>query len=77
MIATVDLDWNITGANSALAAALGYTPEELLHMNLAQLLPPESHQLAHSELTRKLSQEVEVTTYEHDFVARDGQRPSR
>jgi len=74
MIATVDLDWNITGANSALAAALGYTPEELLHMNLAQLLPPESHQLAHSELTRKLSQEVEVTTYEHDFVARDGQR---
>jgi signal transduction histidine kinase/CheY-like chemotaxis protein len=32
------------------------------------------HDLARGQLTRKLSQEVGATTYEHDFVARDGQR---
>jgi two-component system cell cycle sensor histidine kinase/response regulator CckA len=74
MIATVDLDWNITAANSAFAVALGYTGEELLRMNLAELVPPEMHELARDQLTRKLSEEVGATTYEHDFVARDGQR---
>jgi two-component system, cell cycle sensor histidine kinase and response regulator CckA len=74
MIATVDLDRNITAANSALAEALGYTTDELLHMNLAQVLPPEAQQLALYQLTQKLAEEIGVSTDEHDFVARDGQR---
>jgi two-component system cell cycle sensor histidine kinase/response regulator CckA len=74
MIVTVDLDWNITAANTAVAETLGYSTTELLEMNLAELLPPEMHELARNQLTRKLSSEVEVTTYEHDFVAKDGHR---
>jgi two-component system cell cycle sensor histidine kinase/response regulator CckA len=74
MIMTVDLDWNITDANKASVETVDYSREELLQMNLAELLPPEVHELARSQLARKLAHEVEVTTYEVEFVAKDGHR---
>jgi PAS domain S-box-containing protein len=74
MILSVDLDWNITAANKAFAEAVEYSADELLQMNLAELLPPETHEFARKQLVLKLSQEVEVTTYELEFVAKSGHR---
>jgi PAS domain S-box-containing protein len=74
MIVSVDLEGNLTEANNAVADTLGYSSEELLRLNLSAILPRETQELARSQLARKLTDDVAVTTYEHDFVAKDGHR---
>ena len=71
-IATVDMEGNLTEVNSAFAAALGYTRDELLGTNLDRYLTAEGLALSvlHQEL--KLSAQETRSTYEQTFVAKSG-----
>jgi two-component system cell cycle sensor histidine kinase/response regulator CckA len=72
MIATLDLDLNFTSVNSAFEQVLDYSRDELLGTNVAAILPPESIALVRHQLHRKLSGEAERTTYEIEYLAKDG-----
>ena len=71
-IATVDLDWKLTAVNRAFATALGYSPDELVGRSLTDYMTRESQELALLHRERKLSGEAKSSTYEQEFIARDG-----
>jgi diguanylate cyclase (GGDEF)-like protein/PAS domain S-box-containing protein len=66
-----DLDGNVVEMNAAMAALLGYTPEEATQMNLAQLMEPESWKSSREQILAQLGgggpQWVNLTA-----IARDG-----
>jgi diguanylate cyclase (GGDEF)-like protein/PAS domain S-box-containing protein len=71
-IATVDLEGTFTEINSAFAAALGYTCDELLGSNLEHHLTPEGLAAAVLHRDRKLSAQETQSTYEQTFVSKSG-----
>ena len=71
-IATVTLDNIITETNAAFQRTLGYTEEELLGTSLRDYLTDEGYATARREGERKLSGEVSATSFEQEFIARDG-----
>jgi PAS domain S-box-containing protein len=73
MVSTMDLGGNLTGANKALESFCGYTREELLGKNVADLVPPDQLEIVRSMKERKL-REGGTTTYEFDFLTKDGLR---
>ena len=71
IIYTLDLAGNITSVNNAGEVISGYTRTELLKMNLAQFLTPDSMAAGFQMLDRKLVGEAR-THYEVDARAKDG-----
>ncbi len=71
IIYTLDLSGNITSINRAGETICGYTQEEFLRMNLANLLTPQSASFGRQMLDRRLAGE-ERTNYEVDALAKDG-----
>jgi diguanylate cyclase (GGDEF)-like protein/PAS domain S-box-containing protein len=72
-IATVSLDETITDVNAAFERVLGYTREELIGSNLNEYVTLEGYETAVRERQRKLSGEAEGTTFEQEFISKDGQ----
>jgi two-component system cell cycle sensor histidine kinase/response regulator CckA len=74
LIAMVDLDSRLTMVNESFVRALGYTRDELLGRPLRELVPPEWHERLEDARGRKMGEDVDETTYEHELVAKDGHR---
>jgi diguanylate cyclase (GGDEF)-like protein/PAS domain S-box-containing protein len=71
-IGTVTMDDQITDVNRAFELVLGYDREELIGTNLADYLTPQGLIEARKATERKLSGEVTGTTFEQEFIAKDG-----
>jgi diguanylate cyclase (GGDEF)-like protein/PAS domain S-box-containing protein len=72
-IGTVTMDDEITDVNRAFERVLGYDRAELIGTNLAQYLTPSGLEEAQRATERKLSGEVRGTTFEQEFIAKNGQ----
>jgi PAS domain S-box-containing protein len=70
---THDLDNRITSCNRAAELLTGYTRDEMLTKKISDLLTPGSVERATEMLNLKLQSRTS-TTYEIEFVARDGRR---
>ena len=74
LIVTVDLEDVITHVNAAFEQALGYKRFELLGESLARVVAREFHPALELAIEAKLAGAVDETTYELEFIARDGRR---
>jgi PAS domain S-box-containing protein len=68
-----DLQGNLRSANNATARVTGYTREEALRMNIAQIVAPECLALAREMTARKVAGGA-PSLYELEVVAKDGHR---
>jgi len=73
IIYTHDLKGNFISINRAAELATGYTRDELIGKNIASMLTPESLELAHQMITRKI-REGGQTRYELEIVTKDGHK---
>jgi PAS domain S-box-containing protein len=73
IVYTHDLEGNMTSLNRAGERSTGYSRDEVLKMNIDQLLAPESCDIAHGMIRRKIST-GKPTTYEIAVIAKDGHR---
>ena len=73
IIFTCDLAWNLTSLNRVGEAITGYTRDEALTMNVAQVVAPGHVDLARQMLDRKLA-EGGATTYELEIITKDGHK---
>ena len=73
IIYTHNLAGNFTSLNRVGERLSGYTQDEALAMNLAQVISPEHLDLARQMLGRKVA-EGGPTTYELEIIAKDGRR---
>ena len=71
-IATVSLDDVLTEVNAAFERVIGYSRAELLGSNLRDYMTAEGYEIAVREGQRKLAGEVTGTTFEQEFIAKDG-----
>jgi diguanylate cyclase (GGDEF)-like protein/PAS domain S-box-containing protein len=71
-IASVKMDETIIEVNRAFERVLGYTRAELIGTNLADYVTTDALEASLRETQRKLTGEVTGTTYEQEFIARDG-----
>jgi two-component system cell cycle sensor histidine kinase/response regulator CckA len=71
IIYTHDLEGNYTSTNNAGEQITGYTREETLSLNIAQMVAPDHIEAAHQVIARQLVGE-KVTAYELDIIAKDG-----
>lgn len=71
IIYTLDLQGNVISVNKAGEAITGFSRDELLNQNLAQLLTDESVAIGRQMLEKKLDGE-QRTNYEVDAIAKDG-----
>ncbi|MGC9994276.1 MAG: PAS domain S-box protein [Terriglobia bacterium] len=70
-IYTYDLDYTITSWNRTAETLTGFTRDEVLTRNFADLLSAESRERA-NDMTKLKLQGCTSTTYEIEFVAKDG-----
>jgi PAS domain S-box-containing protein len=75
LVYTHDLQGNFTSLNKAGERITGYTREEAMSMNIAQVVVPEQLEKAREMIARKTSEEV-TTLYELDIIAKGGRRVS-
>jgi diguanylate cyclase (GGDEF)-like protein/PAS domain S-box-containing protein len=73
IMCTTDLEDRFTSMNRAGELITGYSRDELLRMTIADIVPPESAERARSMTQKKLQGEPS-TTYEIEFLRKDGQR---
>jgi PAS domain S-box-containing protein len=73
LIYTHDLEGNYTSINKAIERVTGYTREEALGLNVAQLVAPEYREKARRMTALKLAGEP-FTSYELEVIAKDGRR---
>lgn len=73
IVYTHDLEGNFTSVNAATERIVGYTREEVLNMNIANVVAPDHMDRARDMIGRKLI-EGSATTYELDSVTKGGQR---
>src|SRR5712691_1202717 len=71
IIYTHDLTGNFTSLNKSGERVTGYTLEEALQMNIADVLAPGSVDTARQMLARKAQEKV-ATVYDLDIIAKDG-----
>ena len=69
---TVSLDDMITEVNAAFERVIGYSRAELIGTNLRDYMTAEGYEIAVREGQRKLDGEVSGTTFEQEFIAKDG-----
>jgi PAS domain S-box-containing protein len=73
IIYTHDLQGNYTSVNKACERIVGYSSEEAVRMNIAQVIAPEYLAEARQLLARKTIEKT-PSSYELEIVARDGRR---
>lgn len=73
IIYTHDLQGNFTSLNRSGERITGYTREETMMMNVADVIAPEYLNLAREMIAQKASQKVS-TVYEIDIITKDGRR---
>ena len=71
-IATVTMDEAITDVNRAFERVLGYSRAELIGTNLADYVTADALAASRRATERKLSGETWGTTFEQEFIAKDG-----
>jgi PAS domain S-box-containing protein len=71
IVATLDLDGRFTSVNPAVGRVLGYSPEELLGLSLAELAPGSERPIDEAAQLRELKSEG-ATRYEMQISAKDG-----
>jgi PAS domain S-box-containing protein len=71
IIYTHDLRGNFTSLNKSGESVTGYTREEALTMNIADVLAPSSIDAARQMMARKAEENV-ATVYELELIAKDG-----
>jgi diguanylate cyclase (GGDEF)-like protein/PAS domain S-box-containing protein len=71
-IGTVTMDERITEVNRAFERVLGYTRAELIGTHLADYLTPDGLEAARRATARKLMGDLDGTTFEQEFIAKDG-----
>jgi len=69
-----DLAGNILEVNKAMSEITGYTDKELTHMNISQILTPESFSITMERQQRQLKGEVGSQRYELDLIRKDETR---
>ena len=75
LIYTHDLQGNFTSLNKAGERITGYTRDEAVQMNIAQVVVPDQLEKARGMIARKTSEDVS-TVYELDINDKDGRRVS-
>ncbi|HEY0547682.1 MAG TPA: PAS domain S-box protein [Pyrinomonadaceae bacterium] len=73
LIYTHDLKGNFTSLNKAGERITGYTLDEALQMNIAEVVVPAQLERAHQMIARKAAEDVS-TVYELDIEAKNGRR---
>ena len=73
IIYTHDLQGNFTSLNRSGERITGYSREETMQMNVADVIAPEYLNLARAMIAQKASQKVS-TVYEIDIVSKQGRR---
>ncbi|HEU4710609.1 MAG TPA: PAS domain S-box protein [Pyrinomonadaceae bacterium] len=73
IIYTHDLQGNFTSLNRSGERITGYTREETMKMNVADVIAPEYLNFAREMIAQKASQKVS-TVYEIDIVSKEGKR---
>ena len=73
IIYTHDLQGNFTSLNRSGERITGYTREETMKMNVADVIAPEYLNLARAMIAQKASQKVS-TVYEIDIISKQGRR---
>jgi PAS domain S-box-containing protein len=73
IVYTHDLEGNFTSVNAATERIVGYTREEVMNMNIADVVATDHVSRARDMIGRKLL-EGSATTYELDSVTKGGQR---
>ena len=71
VIYTHDLHGNFLAMNARGEQVLGYAPDEIVHMNIADVLPPDQLALARSMIQTK-ADGADATTYEIEVRSRSG-----
>lgn len=69
-----DLDGNYLSINQVVERVLGYTCDEAMGMNMAEIVAPEHLELVKENLAKKLSGRTAQTSYEVDCLKKDGSR---
>lgn len=72
IVYTMDFQGNFTSVNPVVEKILGYKFEELSNLNMVDYISPETNKLATEYISKKLRGEAENTTYEVDFIKKDG-----
>ena len=67
-----DHEGNVTAANEALARLTGYSVDEMLHMNVAQMLSADSLRVARQVRARLLSSTPFEQPYDQQLIRKDG-----
>lgn len=73
IIYTHDLAGNFTSLNKTGERITGYTREETVKMNIAEILVPEQLEIARQMIARKASEKVS-TVYELEIISKSGAR---
>jgi PAS domain S-box-containing protein len=73
IIYTHDLQGNFTSLNKTGERITGYTREEALRMNIAEVVVPEQLHRAREMIARKASADA-TTVYELEIISKDGRR---
>jgi len=76
LIYTHDLTGNFTSLNKSGERLTGYTKEEAITMNIAQVVAPDHLSRARAMTARKAQFDSAATVYELDIITKSGQRLS-
>ena len=76
IVYTLDLDGNFTSVNRAGERITGYTHDEILKLNLAQVVSHNDFALARQMLQDKVAERKPAATYPLDIFAKDGRTVS-
>jgi PAS domain S-box-containing protein len=74
LIYTLDLEGRLTSVNKRAEQTFGYTCEECLGRNVAELIPPEQHEGMVEALRRTRAGTTSPTVYELELICKDGWR---
>lgn len=72
IVYTMDFQGNFTSVNPVVEKVLGYNFNELKKPNMADYISPATNKLAAENIQKKLRHEAENTTYEVEFIKKDG-----
>jgi PAS domain S-box-containing protein len=74
IIYTIDLTGNFTSLNQTGERLTGYTLDEALTMNIAQVVAPDHLETVRQNLARKLETDAVSSVYETEIITKSGER---
>ncbi|CAN5552286.1 hypothetical protein BH10ACI2_BH10ACI2_20020 [soil metagenome] len=69
-----DLRGNYISINQAGERIFGYSPEEVISLNMAEIIAPEHLDLVRQKLSKKIAGDADQTVYEIECLKKDGSR---